>query len=647
MILKFNIINQNIEFLGKPVVSDSINYLSLEINFSEDWNDTVKTAVFRGPDEKVYNSLIPESGKLIIPFEVIKAPGFTVSFFGVSGKRRITTDIAKIQVRPSGYETGETPEDPTQDIYSQIIDLVKSSDEKANEAQKTAQSVRDDADNGKFIGQQGPKGDTGPAGPQGEQGPKGEQGIQGETGPQGSQGETGPRGEQGIQGEKGELGPQGIQGEKGDKGDKGDPGAKGDKGDPGEVTNEQLTAAITEATSNEESRANNTYANALKGSVTGSALEINDISPIEHSLNINVRSKNLIPFPYYFQTIYTENPFVLNGITFTVNSDGSVTANGTNTSNSAFQIPALAQVTLLDVSKGRYLVYGVTGGSYTTYGLNISACKINNTDYYFKYKNVYDDSSTSSDGGPIAVDITEDGVRLYVGITVRVNAVLDNVVFRPMFVKGNTVLPFDINVSDITTVKVNKYGKNLIPYPYANTTKTVNGITFTDNGDGTITANGTATADAIFSSITTMLYAGTYFLSGCPAGGSDTTYYLHYRGYNHDIGKGSKVTIASKWNNQFEIVIKSGYTANKLVFKPQFEIGSTATEYEEYIAPETFTPKSDGTVERVESLYPTTTLLTNNNGAIIEAEYNRDLNKAFAELEEKLTNAILSTGGNT
>ena len=30
-------------------------------------------------------------------------------------------------------------------------------------------------------------------------------------------------------------------------------------------------------------------------------------------------------------------------------------------------------------------------------------------------------------------------------------------------------------------------GKNLIPYPYVETTKTVNGVTFTDNGDGSIT----------------------------------------------------------------------------------------------------------------------------------------------------------------
>jgi hypothetical protein len=40
--------------------------------------------------------------------------------------------------------------------------------------------------------------------------------------------------------------------------------------------------------------------------------------------------------------------------------------------------------------------------------------------------------------------------------------------------------------------------KNLLPYPYYDTTKTVHGVTFTDNGDGSITAKGTATANAVF-----------------------------------------------------------------------------------------------------------------------------------------------------
>ena len=41
-------------------------------------------------------------------------------------------------------------------------------------------------------------------------------------------------------------------------------------------------------------------------------------------------------------------------------------------------------------------------------------------------------------------------------------------------------------------------GSNILSYPYTDTTKTTNGITFTVNGEGDVVASGTATADAYF-----------------------------------------------------------------------------------------------------------------------------------------------------
>ena len=65
--------------------------------------------------------------------------------------------------------SGTAPAEPTPDIVQQILSA-------ASNAEEIAQSVRDDADAGKFNGPQGPKGDTGPIGPQGPQGPKGDTG---------------------------------------------------------------------------------------------------------------------------------------------------------------------------------------------------------------------------------------------------------------------------------------------------------------------------------------------------------------------------------------------------------------------------------------------------------------------------------------
>lgn len=54
-------------------------------------------------------------------------------------------------------------------------------------------------------------------------------------------------------------------------------------------------------------------------------------------------------------------------------------------------------------------------------------------------------------------------------------------------------------IADNLAANENVYGaKNVIPYPFYHTTRTDNGITFTDNGDGTITVSGTAIANVGF-----------------------------------------------------------------------------------------------------------------------------------------------------
>ncbi len=63
---------------------------------------------------------------------------------------------------------------------------------------------------------------------------------------------------------------------------------------------------------------------------------------------------------------------------------------------------------------------------------------------------------------------------------------------------------------------------NMLMYPYSETTKEQNGITFTDNGDGSITLNGKATNNANFYFISAksensnidLFSTGEYYLSG-------------------------------------------------------------------------------------------------------------------------------------
>ena len=193
--------------LSDTVVADSIKYQKVKFVFSPEWEKYEKTAIFSN-DSETYNVVLNSENNMCtsenecyIPFEVLKPPYFTVSVFGVSGESRITTTKANVKVLESGYKEGDAPKNPTPDVYSQLLQIVATIEE-------LARSVREDADNGVFIGQQGPKG------------------------------------EKGEKGDTGEKGPQGIKGEKGEKGEKGDKGDKGDKGENGKDGKDGLTQVI-------------------------------------------------------------------------------------------------------------------------------------------------------------------------------------------------------------------------------------------------------------------------------------------------------------------------------------------------------------------------------------------------------------------
>ena len=175
--------------LSDTVVADSIKHQKVKFIFSDEWEGYQKTAVF-GFEEQSYNVVLNAENDLCtaedecyVPFEVLKAPYFTISVFGVSGESRITTTKANVKVLESGYKEGEVPKNPTPDVYSQLLQIVATIEE-------LARSVREDADNGVFIGQQGPKGEKGEKGDTGEKGPQGIQGEKGETGADGKDGIT-------------------------------------------------------------------------------------------------------------------------------------------------------------------------------------------------------------------------------------------------------------------------------------------------------------------------------------------------------------------------------------------------------------------------------------------------------------------------
>ena len=112
-------------------------------------------------------------------------------------------------------------------------------------------------------------------------------------------------------------------------------------------------------------------------------------------------------------------------------------------------------------------------------------------------------------------------------------------------------------------------------------TQTINGVTFTNNGDGTITVNGTATNNAYFN-IQNDQFVCTpnkkYLLCGCPAIGSWTTFALYVSQASDkwladvpDFGNGNVFTgvvDATRFSGVIIFIVKN-QTVNNLVFKPQ------------------------------------------------------------------------------
>lgn len=115
--------------------------------------------------------------------------------------------------------------------------------------------------------------------------------------------------------------------------------------------------------------------------------------------------------------------------------------------------------------------------------------------------------------------------------------------------------------------------KNLLPNTA--TTQTLSGITFTVNDDGSITANGTATAQA-YLTVGSISNLGQVILSGCPEGGGDTTYFLTTRttSYTQQYDYGTGVTINNTVAEQVQIIIRSGVTVSNLVFRPMIRLAS-------------------------------------------------------------------------
>ena len=402
---------------------------------------------------------------------------------------------------------------------------------------------------------------------------------------------------------------------------------KGDKGDPGEasVTAENIKSALGYTPASRQDAAN-----ALRGSASGTAVVLDDVSPVEHTLDVKVRSKNLIPYPY-------PNPATtINGITFTDNGDGTITANGTATADAIYS----------PYSVSKYFSI-ISGDQYTLSDLTLDQ---NSTlkQYYVQFKYVDDDGNIAylvGSNNTYTFTATSENIRF--NVVIKSGQTVENLIFKPQLELGDTATDYTPYVPDLNAVKVKRYGKNLFDadtvlpaltnsdFPDFHWKKQEDGSFYLIN-IGTLAScvwfeNTIGYNNEFAFSITLKTESSDTTLLGLSLkfeytdGSVDTLRTTHTADYKTFVF----TTDSSK---QLSKIYQTYNVNSKTWIKDIMICYGGSTEYEHYITPTEYIPNADGTVYGVTSLYPTTTLMTDTSGAVIDAEYNRDINK-------------LSTGG--
>jgi hypothetical protein len=174
---------------------------------------------------------------------------------------------------------------------------------------------------------------------------------------------------------------------------------------------------------------------------------------------------------------------ISNGITFTVNSDKTVNVNGTNDTSANSSLI----INRYDLSPGTYILNGCpSGGASNTYRLAIQE-----TGSY----SVLGSIDIGNGSGEFTIDTT---TSVQIAIFIQKGLTINNLLFKPMLreatIADDTYEQYGASPSTDYLSKIeNLEGENICPS--LNTTRTINGVTFTKNKDGSITMNGTATAE--------------------------------------------------------------------------------------------------------------------------------------------------------
>lgn len=368
-------------------------------------------------------------------------------------------------------------------------------------------------------------------------------------------------------------------------------------------------------------------------------------SDVTNELN-GIPTANLIPEIYYSQA-QNGSTWTTNGLTFTVNSDGSVTVTGSATANTSYYLmgtnlsmnPAPVPI---DSTK-QYIVSGCPeGGSSTTYMIGVyrsangsswstvqrdigSGVVVSGTGYKYIYARIIIyTAATIPVGGLTFYPMLETGTVAHP--FQRGTTVIDAGNILTGYINANRIDANSITISklasDVTTPITNAQTSannaqstadsavantpiiNLLPnvyraYAVNGSPYTYRGVTFTFNDDGSVTAAGQSTYSSAWylyltgatdTDVPSMLRLDPnkkYTLSGCPSGGSSSTYalalqYSHSQGsYSQTMDYGTGTTLTGYEYGRVSLRIGASFNEPAgITFYPMLVTGSTAQTYQ-------------------------------------------------------------------
>ena len=189
-------------------------------------------------------------------------------------------------------------------------------------------------------------------------------------------------------------------------------------------------------------------------------------------------------------------------------------------------------------------------------------------------------------------------------------------------------------VENIEAVTVTRCGKNLLNVPY----------------DYSFAKRVTITLDVTLrAGVQYMLYVDdvSYSIDNsnglvvCLVDGTNTRAYIRKNKTRYAITPVADTTVLQMYSNGYSVNDSDGVTAYIKGLRLYVDTNENM-DYEAYKESTSYQPGADGSVDGVASISPTMTLATDKEGVVIDLEYNKDMNKVI----EKLTNTIISLGGN-